>query len=70
MKLLITGGTGYIKGHTAILFAEAGHDVVLLDNFYNHISNILHFIESILGKALPFFEVDVRNTRGGRGGIA
>jgi UDP-glucose 4-epimerase len=35
MKLLLTGGTGYIGSHSAVVLSQAGHDVVLLDNLSN-----------------------------------
>lgn len=35
MRVLLTGGAGYIASHTAVVLAERGHEVVLLDNFSN-----------------------------------
>ena len=35
MKLLLTGGTGFIGSHTAVVLSQAGHDVVLLDSLSN-----------------------------------
>ena len=35
MKILVTGGTGYIGSHTVLALLEAGHDVVVLDNLSN-----------------------------------
>lgn len=63
MKILLTGGTGYIGSHTAVVLSEAGHEVVLLDNFCNSNRNVLNRLEKILGKALPCIEADVRETK-------
>ncbi len=62
MNILLTGGTGYIGSHTAVVLAEAGHEVVLLDNFCNSKKSVLDRLEKILGKVLPCVEGDVRDT--------
>lgn len=62
MNILLTGGTGYIGSHAAVVFSEAGHDVVLLDNFRNSNKAVLSRIEKILGKIIPCIETDIRNT--------
>lgn len=62
MKILLTGGAGYIGSHTAVLLTKAGHDVVLLDNFCNSRRSVLDRLQKILGKALPCVECDIRNT--------
>lgn len=62
MNILLTGGAGYIGSHTAVVLAEAGHEVVLLDNFCNSDPNTLKRLQKILGKALPCIEADVRDT--------
>jgi UDP-glucose 4-epimerase len=62
MRILLTGGTGYIGSHTAITLTEAGHDVILLDNLYNSQIKVLDRIEEILNKKVIFYEADVRNT--------
>jgi UDP-glucose 4-epimerase len=62
MKILLTGGAGYIGSHAAVSLSEAGHDVVLLDNFCNSHKNILGRLKIILGIDLPCIEGDVRNT--------
>jgi UDP-glucose 4-epimerase len=59
MKILLTGGTGYIGSHTAIALIEAGHNVTLLDNFSNSKPAVLDRLEQITGVAMDFFEVDV-----------
>ena len=62
MRILLTGGIGYIGSHTAITLSEAGHDVILLDNLYNSQIKVLDRIEEILNKKVIFYEADVRNT--------
>lgn len=62
MKLLLTGGTGYIGSHTAVALCQAGHDVVLLDNLSNSKASVLERLQRILGRALPFVQADVRDT--------
>ena len=62
MKLLLTGGTGYIGSHTAVALCQAGHDVVLLDNLSNSKASVLERLQRILGHSLPFVQADVRDT--------
>ena len=62
MNILLTGGTGYIGSHTAVVLSQAGHEVVLLDNFCNSSPSVLDRLVKILGKALPCIEADVRET--------
>ena len=62
MNILLTGGTGYIGSHTAVALSEAGHEVVLLDNFCNSSPSVLERLQKILGKSLPCVECDVRDT--------
>ncbi len=62
MNILLTGGAGYIGSHTAVVLSEAGHEVVLLDNFCNSNPSVLERLQKILGKTLPCIDADVRNT--------
>lgn len=59
MKLLITGGTGFIGSHTAIEFLEQGYDVVILDNLSNSQKEVVKVIEEISKKKVVFYEGDV-----------
>jgi UDP-glucose 4-epimerase len=62
MNILLTGGAGYIGSHAAVVLSEAGHHVVILDNFCNSHRSVLERLAKILGKAIPFVEGDVRDT--------
>jgi UDP-glucose 4-epimerase len=59
MKILVTGGTGYIGSHTTLALLEAGFDVVVLDNLCNSSDASLHAIESICGKSALMIHGDV-----------
>ncbi len=62
MKILITGGTGYIGSHVALALSKAGYDIVLLDNLSNSQADVVLSIERILNKKIIFYKVDVRDT--------
>ena len=62
MNILLTGGAGYIGSHAAVVLSEAGHEVVLMDNFCNSDPLVLDRLQKILGKSVPCIEGDVRNT--------
>ena len=59
MRILLTGGTGYIGSHTSVALVDAGHDVTLLDNFANSNPAVLDRLSTITGKKVDFFEADV-----------
>ncbi len=61
MSILITGGAGYIGSHTCIEMQNAGYDVIVIDNLDNSSSESLKRAEKITGKAIKFYEEDVRN---------
>jgi len=48
MNILLTGGTGYIGSHTAVVLTEAGHRVVLYDNFCNSQPDVVQRLEKIM----------------------
>ena len=62
MNILLTGGAGYIGSHTAVVLSEAGHEVVILDNFCNSQRSVINCLEKIIGKVLPCVEGDIRDT--------
>lgn len=59
MKILLTGGAGYIGSHTAAELSASGHDVVIADNFSNSSPVVLDRLETITGKRFPLYEIDV-----------
>ena len=59
MKVLLTGGTGYIGSHTAVELIKSGYDVELLDNLANSKITVLEKIEKITGVKPKFYEVDL-----------
>ena len=59
MKILVTGGAGFIGSHTSTVLLEAGHDVVIADDFSNSKPETLDNIKKITGKDLRFYEADV-----------
>ncbi|SFZ97747.1 UDP-glucose 4-epimerase [hydrothermal vent metagenome] len=61
MKVLITGGAGYIGSHTTILLIEAGYEVVIFDNFCNSSREAIKRVEKIVNKSIIAIEGDVRN---------
>jgi len=61
MRILVTGGTGYIGSHTCVVLAERGHDLVIADNFSNSSPRVLERLERIIGKPVPMVEVDLRD---------
>lgn len=64
MKILLTGGTGYIGSHTAVELIEAGHEVEILDNLFNSKITVLDDIEAIAGVKPKFYEVDLLDKEG------
>lgn len=59
MKILVTGGTGFIGSHTIVELLNAGYEVVAIDNFANSKRSVLARIKEITGKDLSFYEGDV-----------
>lgn len=61
MRVLVTGGSGYIGSHTCVQLLQNGHDVVILDNLCNSKRSVLPVIERLGGKHPTFVEGDIRN---------
>jgi UDP-glucose 4-epimerase len=59
MKILVTGGAGYIGSHTVVELLQEGHDAVILDNLSNSRREAIDHIEKICGKRPAFYEVDL-----------
>ena len=64
MKILVTGGTGYIGSHTAVELIQAGHEVEILDNLFNSKIGVLDIIEELTGVRPKFYEVDLLDAKG------
>ncbi len=64
MSILITGGCGYIGSHTCLELLSSGHDIVVLDNYYNSNHEVLARVKELSGKDLPFYECDIRDAEG------
>lgn len=61
MKVLVTGGAGYIGTHTCVELLNAGHEVIIADNFYNSCPEALKRVKEISGKDFAFYECDIRD---------
>ena len=64
MKILVTGGAGYIGSHTCIELLNEGHEVVVMDNLYNASEKALERVEKITGKKVIFYKEDMLNKEG------
>ena len=59
MKILVTGGAGYIGSHTCVELLNAGYDIVVLDNLCNSSEKCLDAVRKLTGKSFPFYKVDL-----------
>ena len=59
MKILLTGGAGFIGSHTCVELCNAGHDPVIVDNYVNSTPESVRRIEQIVGRSVPVYEADV-----------
>lgn len=59
MKILVTGGTGFIGSHTCVELLNSGYDVVIIDNLSNSKREVADYIEKITNKSVTFYEGDV-----------
>ncbi len=61
MRILLSGGAGYIGCHTCLVLAERGHDVVIADNFSNSSARVLERLQRLTGKPVECHDVDMRD---------
>jgi len=61
MKILVTGGAGYIGSHTCVELLDAGHDVVVVDDLSNSHAQVLERVAQICGRAATFVQADIRD---------
>lgn len=64
MRVLVTGGAGYIGSHTLVALLERGHEVFVIDSFANSSPRALERLEQITGRAPAYFDLDLRDDAG------
>lgn len=63
MRILLTGGAGYIGSHTAVALAERGHDIIILDNFANAERDVPKRLNRLIGHEVAIIEADIRDIK-------
>lgn len=63
MKILVTGGAGYIGSHTCVELLAAGHDIVVLDNLSNSKKESLTRAEALAARSFAFYQVDLKEKK-------
>ena len=59
MKILVTGGAGYIGSHTCVVLLQSGYEVIVVDNLCNSKEESLRRVQELTGKELKFYKVDL-----------
>ncbi|GAC67580.1 UDP-glucose 4-epimerase GalE [Gordonia soli] len=59
MRVLVSGGAGYIGSHTVVRLVEAGHEVVVVDDFSNAKPTVVNRLESLTGASIPVHAIDL-----------
>lgn len=63
MKILVTGGAGYIGSHTVLELLHAGHEAVVLDNFCNSSPQSMDRVQKLTGKTVTLVQADIRDSQ-------
>lgn len=63
MKILVTGGAGYIGSHTCVELLNEGYDVVVVDNLDNSSEKSIERVKKITGKDLTFYKLDINDEK-------
>ncbi|MBO5998156.1 MAG: UDP-glucose 4-epimerase GalE [Lachnospiraceae bacterium] len=61
MKILVTGGAGFIGSHTVVELMAESHEVAVVDSLVNSSALVMPRVEAITGKAVPFYKADIRD---------
>ncbi len=64
MRILVTGGAGYIGSHTCVELLQAGHDIVVVDDLSNSKVEALQRVQRLANKSLDFFQASLLDTAG------
>jgi len=62
MRILVTGGAGFIGSHTCVELLSSGYEVTVIDNLYNSSEKAIERVKEITGKDLKFVEGDIRDS--------
>ena len=60
MKILVTGGAGYIGSHTCIELINSGYEIVVIDNLCNSSQESIRRVEKLSKSDIPFYNIDIR----------
>ena len=63
MKVLVTGGAGYIGSHTCVELLNNGHDVIIVDNLSNSKPEVINRIKELTGRDFKFYKADILNKK-------
>ena len=64
MRVLLTGGAGYIGSHVSVELLDYGYDIIIVDDFSNSSPDVISNIECITGKSIELFDLDVTDKNG------